>query len=127
MNLIVIFPELSLRPDLRAFHGSEIPIIFGTYNQSPIAPTPTEVSFARFLQSAWVAFARDPKQGLIDLGWPKYDPNTASLVQLGNSANATGTVFTTPDSLDILCPNMTFLVDALAGFTALQALGALNK
>ncbi len=122
--LLAVFPSISLQPELRAFHGSEIPIIFGTYNQSPIAPTAVQVSFSKFMQSAWVGFARNPKQGLINLGWPKYNPNTASIAQLGNPANATGSVLTTPHLMDIFCQNTTFFVNALPGFSALQALGA---
>ena len=117
-----IFPNLSLRPELRAFHGSEIPIIFGTYNNSPIAPIPTEIEFSRYIQSVWVGFARNPKEGLTELGWPKYNPATASLAQLGGPANATGVVFTNPDNIDILCPNTSFWIDTLRGILALPSM-----
>lgn len=119
LNPLAIFPDLSLLPEIRASHGSELPLIFGTYNQSTIPATPTEISLARFLQSAWVGFARNPKEGLINLGWPAYNPNTESLALLGNLANATGTVFTDPGISDILCPNSTFLLNALLGFSSL--------
>jgi carboxylesterase type B len=116
-SLVAVFPNLSLLPALetRAFHGSDIPIIFGTYTQSPLAATPTEIAFSKYIQSVWVGFARDPKQGLIDLGWPEYDPSTASLVELGGPSNRTGATFTDPALLEVLCSNQDFLRDTLAG------------
>lgn len=70
---------------------------------------------SKFIQSAWVEFARDPKQGLIDLGWPEYNPNTVSVAELGSPANQTGAVFTNVDILQELCSNTSVLLDALAG------------
>jgi hypothetical protein len=99
-----IFPDISTSPELRAFHASEIPIVFGTYNSSPFGPpTGPEISLSRYVQDAWVTFARDPQQGLSNFGWPKYNPNTASLVQIGNSANQTGVIFAQGNSFDGGC------------------------
>jgi carboxylesterase type B len=99
-----IFPDISTFPELRAFHSSEIPIVFGTYNSSPFGPpTGPEISLSRYVQDAWVTFARDPQQGLSNFGWPKYNPNTASLVQIGNSDNQTGVIFAHGDSFDGGC------------------------
>ncbi|KAF9463608.1 Alpha/Beta hydrolase protein [Collybia nuda] len=99
-----IFPDISTRPDLRAYHSSEIPIVFGTYNSS-LGPPPTaaEVTLSKYVQSAWVAFARNPAQGLRDFGWPVYDPNAATLVQLGGFFNQTGATFAPPALLDFTC------------------------
>ncbi|KAF9012650.1 carboxylesterase [Cyathus striatus] len=84
-----IFPDLSTLPSLRAYHASEIPLIFGTVTVPfpNIAPTPEELALSKYIQSAWVAFARDPVNGLIEFGWPLYDPSTPTLVQIGNRAN----------------------------------------
>lgn len=103
--IIAIFPDISTRPDLRAYHASEITLVFGSYNESfPAIPsTPTEVALSRFVQSAWVAFARDPQKGLLDFGWPMYDPNTNTLAQIGNPANQTGIVFTSGTQIDLTC------------------------
>ena len=100
-----IFPDLSTRPDLRAYHSSEIPIVFGTYNSSAfsVAPTTNEIALSEYVQSAWVAFARDPVNGLINFGWPTYNPTTSTLVQLGNAGNETGVVFTTGTAFDSGC------------------------
>ncbi|PPQ92423.1 hypothetical protein CVT25_008644 [Psilocybe cyanescens] len=103
-----IFPNISPRPDLRAYHASEIPIAFGTYNttSASIPPTPNEIALSKYVQAAWVAFARNPSQGLVNFGWPLYDPATTSLVQLGNPSNLTGIVLTSGSLLDTTCGNV---------------------
>uniref|UniRef100_A0A8H7Y3H9 Carboxylic ester hydrolase n=1 Tax=Psilocybe cubensis TaxID=181762 RepID=A0A8H7Y3H9_PSICU len=107
-QLQAIFPDLTTRPELRAYHSTEIPLVFGTYNASTlgIPATPTEMALSRYMQSAWVAFARDPTEGLLNFGWPLYNPNTTSLAQLGNIANATGVVFTKANLIDFGCNNV---------------------
>ncbi|KAF8161400.1 carboxylesterase [Crassisporium funariophilum] len=105
-----IFPDISTRPDLRAYHASEIPLVFGTYNGSAIPATPNEIALSKYVQGAWVAFARNPAQGLINFGWPLYNPNTTSLAQLGNVANATGVVFTQGALTDFACADQAGLI-----------------
>lgn len=101
---LAVFPDISSRSDLRAFHSSEIPIVFGTASLSPFgSPTAAENQLSAFVQSAWVAFARNPSQGLVNLGWPQYNPETDTLVILGGSSNATGISFTSGDSYDSGC------------------------
>ncbi|KDR75551.1 hypothetical protein GALMADRAFT_68919 [Galerina marginata CBS 339.88] len=115
-----VFPDISSRPDLRAYHASEIPIVFGTYNTSTLAPpTSNEVALSKYVQAAWVAFARNPSQGLLNFGWPLYNPATASLAQLGNTANATGASFTQGALVDLTCgaaPQLVAFSNQLLGF-----------
>ncbi|KAH0588689.1 hypothetical protein H2248_004496 [Termitomyces sp. 'cryptogamus'] len=80
-----VFPDISPRPDIRAYHASELPVVFGTMPD----PSATEEALSRFVQSAWVAFARNSAQGLVDIGWPQYSPNTTTLAQIGNAFNQT--------------------------------------
>jgi len=89
---------------MRAYHFSEVPIVFGTYNSSvfPFAPTAAEVALSSYMQTAWVAFARDPVNGLNSFGWPTYNPSTASLVELGG-ANPSGAVFSSSIPFDAGC------------------------
>ncbi|KAL4931788.1 Alpha/Beta hydrolase protein [Aspergillus undulatus] len=70
------FPNLSPTTWIGAYHTSEIPMIFGTYNMTtlPSPSTPNEVEASRYIQGAWVAFARDPENGLIEYGWPQFSP-----------------------------------------------------
>ncbi|KAF8161401.1 Alpha/Beta hydrolase protein [Crassisporium funariophilum] len=98
-----VFPDISTRSELRAYHAAEIPLVFGTYNSSTIPATPAEIALSRFIQGAWVAFARDPKQGLLSVGWPQYDPTTATLALLGNPVNQSGVVFTQGSLVDFAC------------------------
>ncbi|KAF9012652.1 carboxylesterase, partial [Cyathus striatus] len=93
-----IFPDISVRPDLRCYHASDIPMVFGTFTDPfpNVSSTPTEVSLSKYMQSAWVSFARDPQKGLIEFG----------LVQLGNLANQTGAVFGLGSLLDSSCSNI---------------------
>lgn len=110
--LAAIFPGVSTRQDLRAFHSSEIPIVFGTYNlTSPTeSPSTTEITLSRYMQRAWVAFARNPIHGLIDFGWPLYNPNTTTLAQLGGITNQTGVAFTRGNLTDSPCADQNFLI-----------------
>ena len=50
-----------------------------------------------------MAFARDPVNGLINHGWPTYNPAASTLAQLGNIGNETGVVFTTGTMFDGGC------------------------
>ncbi|KAH9485684.1 Acetylcholinesterase [Psilocybe cubensis] len=111
-----VFPNISPRPDTRAYHLAEIPIIFGTYRtiNPSILITPNEIALSKYMQGAWVAFARNPGRGLIDYGWPLYDATTNTTVVLGNFVNPTGMEFTKGTILDSTCGNITQLLDFAA-------------
>jgi carboxylesterase type B len=114
-SFLAVFRDISLRPDLRAYHSSELPIVFGTYNQTTtVAKTPKEMALSRYMQSAWVAFARDPQKGLSNFGWPTYDPTSNSLIQLGNFFNPSSAAFGRGDQLDLVCSK----IDTLAAISA---------
>lgn len=51
-----------------ASHGAEIPQVFGTYD--PDGASEEQRDSSAYIQGAWAAFAKDPKQGL-----RKYAPN----------------------------------------------------
>jgi carboxylesterase type B len=60
-------------PWLGAYHASELPLVFGTYgltepegSQFPYeVPTENEAAVSAYMQGAWVAFAKDPVNGLM--------------------------------------------------------------
>ncbi|KAF5354809.1 hypothetical protein D9756_005707 [Leucocoprinus leucothites] len=115
-----VFRDISTRPDLRAWHASELSIVFGTYNQSKEIPkTQDEVALSRYMQSAWVAFARDPQHGLSNFGWPKYDPATQSLVQLGNFFNRSSATFGSVKEIDFTCDRVQTLASIAAQVNSL--------
>lgn len=69
------------------FVSGEIPQIWGTAetwggNKLGGPNTPEEAAFSRYIQRAWATFAKDPINGLSSLGWPKYNLNENTLVQL---------------------------------------------
>ncbi|KAG6874254.1 hypothetical protein C0993_012676, partial [Termitomyces sp. T159_Od127] len=109
-----VFPDISTRPELRAYHTSEIPLVFGTMP----APTSAEVALSKFVQRAWVAFARDPKQGLLNLGWPGYSPFTPTLALIGGSINPTGLSFTFTSLVDSQCGLTSTLLSTISDLEA---------
>ncbi|KAG8816754.1 hypothetical protein FRC17_000202, partial [Serendipita sp. 399] len=72
------FPTIS-PPPLRAYHVSDLLILFGTsQGRSPTAPPPTalEQEATAYMQKAYSAFIRDPASGLLALGWSRYTGTT---------------------------------------------------
>lgn len=66
--------NLRLYPTSGAYHGSEVPLLFGTAGLiSGIPNDDPESQVAHYISSAWVAFAADPKNGLTAFGWPRYN------------------------------------------------------
>jgi cholinesterase len=67
------FPNVNPFPWLGAYHASELPLVFGTYgltepegSQFPYeVPTENEAAVSAYMQGAWVAFAKDPVNGLM--------------------------------------------------------------
>ncbi|KIK65951.1 hypothetical protein GYMLUDRAFT_239625 [Collybiopsis luxurians FD-317 M1] len=120
-----IFPNISPIPQLRAYHTSEIPLVFGTYNTSAnatsIPSTSIEIALSQVMQRVWVSFAQDPKNGLPSIGWPVYDPEDASIATLGNYQNNTGWSFTQSRIIDALCSNITFFDEIFAQVGGLLA------
>ncbi|KAL2223035.1 carboxylesterase family protein [Thermoascus aurantiacus ATCC 26904] len=104
------FSNLSPVPWLGAYHSSEVPIVLGTYDLSPLAVddpssvTPEEVRVSRYMQGAWVAFAKDPWNGLAGgrYRWPLFDPNKETLINLALN-NSDTAVFTSASAWDSHC------------------------
>ncbi|KAK6819249.1 hypothetical protein RU639_008242 [Aspergillus parasiticus] len=86
--------SLSPTPWLGAYHSSDVPIVFGTYNKTTIQPSssPAEVAASKYIQGAWVAFAKDPWNGLSNYGWPQFTSQNRSLVNLALDNRATATI-----------------------------------
>jgi carboxylesterase type B len=95
------FPNLAPLDWMRSFHSSELPMVFGT---SPLLgpDTDVEIETSRYMQDAWVAFAKDPVNGLSEYGWPTYNPEEETLVELGLDGN-TQAVFVDGNQYDEAC------------------------
>ncbi|KAF7592161.1 hypothetical protein BBP40_000648 [Aspergillus hancockii] len=85
------FSSLSPTTWLGAYHSSDIPIVLGSYNKttSQIPSSPSEVAASKYIQGAWVAFAKDPWDGLHEYGWPQFTAENQSLINLGATAEIT--------------------------------------
>lgn len=82
--------------------AGDLPMVFGTSDL--LGPnTALEKQTSEYMQGAWVAFAKDPENGLKDqYAWPTYETETDSLVQLGYEGNAEA-VFAKGDAYDGDC------------------------
>lgn len=84
------FPNLQFGLDLKAYHSSEIPEVWGTYplsNQYGQA-TSDEINLSKYMQHAWANFAKNPSGGP---GWPKLGSNGGvELGVLGGKNNTAG-------------------------------------
>ena len=100
------WPNLRLYASSRAYHTSETSVVFGTMEElSGDANTDLEVEVSRYMQHAWTTFARDPLHGLQSLGWPRYDPNGNTLIQLGNGEEAAPS-YVSPSKYDSICAKL---------------------
>lgn len=70
-----------------AYHSSELPMLMGTYDDFRGAGTPFEAQTSQVMQDFYLAFVRDPQDGMSDRGWPKYSDG---LVGIFGGADAAG-------------------------------------
>ncbi|ORX94929.1 Alpha/Beta hydrolase protein [Clohesyomyces aquaticus] len=89
------YPNLNPFEWLGAYHGSDIPLIFGTYglpmsnNLGNASAFEAEVS--RTMQDHIIAFARDPYHGPQKMGWSPLnanEPNGGKLIRFGAGGKA---------------------------------------
>lgn len=90
------------------YHGSEIPLVFGTYRREKV--TPHQVALSRYIQTAWANFAKAPAIGP---GWPAALSASDSVMNLGSGNSSNGTLVS-PSIINKLCNQLT-LVDAVIG------------
>ncbi|OAA58117.1 cholinesterase precursor [Niveomyces insectorum RCEF 264] len=96
-----------LYPTSGAYHGVDLHMIFGA--SADVSGLPTSApqrQLTRVMQTAWHAFCADPHHGLARLGWPHFDPNGDTLVQLGLD-NVPKAQFTRPSVYDAPCSTIT--------------------
>jgi hypothetical protein len=58
-----------------AYHSSELPLIFGTWQVYGGPGTPFEGTVSAHWQDLYLEFMNDPVRGLSRMGWPAYNPN----------------------------------------------------
>jgi cholinesterase len=73
------WPNQAISPTAGAYHGSEVPIVFGTAEYlTGTKNTPDEVAVMKTIGHAWAEFAKDPVNGLQKLNWPVFDESSES-------------------------------------------------
>ncbi|KAM0193526.1 hypothetical protein ACHAPI_007595 [Fusarium lateritium] len=76
-----------LYPSSGAYHGVDLHMIFGaSQDVSGIAPSADQEKLTKMMQHAWYSFSDDPWSGLAQLGWPEFDPNRETLIELGKGS-----------------------------------------
>ena len=81
-------------------------MLFGNSGDvSGIASTDAQLRLTEVMQSAWVAFARDPVGGLAKFGWPMFAPGEETLVRLGYE-NSVVPDFVRPEVYSWNCSNV---------------------
>lgn len=88
-----LFPNLNPLSWTGAWHGEDIPLIFGTYDlvQGVGNVTPVEAQTSRAMQDHVLAFARDPYNGPKKLGWQPLNTSAAQggkLIRFGADGKA---------------------------------------
>jgi len=96
-----------LYPTSGAYHGTELHMILGgSEDASGLPQTVAQKDMVKLFQRALAAFVEDPKNGLTRLGWPRYDAERESLIELavGNQPRVT---FAKPEKYERSCANIT--------------------
>ncbi|KAF1947361.1 carboxylesteras-like protein [Clathrospora elynae] len=92
-----------LYPTSGAYHGTELHMILGgSQDASGLAASQAQKDTSKLFQRAVAAFAEDPKSGLSQLGWPQFNPETKSWIEIavGNKPRVT---FANPHKYDKTC------------------------
>jgi hypothetical protein len=79
-----------LYDDSGAYHGSDIPMLFGSGEEvTGIPNSELQEKYSNYMGATWVAFASDPRHGLEKQGWPAFDASSKFSVyrDLGVDAN----------------------------------------
>jgi cholinesterase len=96
------FEELRLltgNDGMAAYHGAELSVLFGT---SVGGKDGKARKLGKYIRKVWAAFAKNPREGLAEIGWPEYDVEEKSLVRLGLNGK-TGTHLANSKIYDDAC------------------------
>ncbi|KAJ5664571.1 hypothetical protein N7507_005302 [Penicillium longicatenatum] len=69
------FSNISPLRWMGAFHGSDMPMVFGTYSISRGGGSAFEALVSEKIQDYFLEFIKDPVQGPKNAGWPAFDPS----------------------------------------------------
>lgn len=93
-----------LYPTSGAYHGTELHMILGSSEDaSGIPATQVQKDTAKLFQRAVAVFVADPTDGLLNAGWPQFDPVRKSWVEIA-VGNRPAITFADPAEYDGTCP-----------------------
>ncbi|KAB8275855.1 Alpha/Beta hydrolase protein [Aspergillus minisclerotigenes] len=96
------FTNISPEVGLGAYHTSELPLLFGTSGiYGPDSHFEKAVSVK--MQDLWVAFAKDPEDGLVHQGWPKAASTDGKVMILADSDSNTVSTVMAERAIDDAC------------------------
>lgn len=108
-------PSVSPKPWLGAYHASELPMIFGTYddyradmNNGTMEKAAQNISHA--MQDAWLAFMTAGARGLEERGWPRYTGAMTGQIRMFG-VNDTAVMTGSAADEDALCPKVAETLD----------------
>jgi cholinesterase len=95
-----------LYPASGAYHGTELHMILGgSQDASGLPMSQEQRETSSLFQQAIAAFAEDPQNGLSQFGWPRFDPETESWIEIA-MGNKPEVSFARPDEYDKRCPEI---------------------
>ncbi|XXG95525.1 hypothetical protein Hte_001789 [Hypoxylon texense] len=77
------FTNISPRPWQRAYHNSDLPLIFGTHSWFRSTSTTLEEKVSKAWQELYVVFAEQGPEGLRRLGWESLDAGKGIIIGTG--------------------------------------------
>ncbi|KAI1497529.1 para-nitrobenzyl esterase [Biscogniauxia marginata] len=77
------FPNISPRPWMRAYHSSELPLIFGTHWWFRGPSTALEEKISKVWQELYIVFAEEGPDGLRKLGWEESSKGKGIIIGSG--------------------------------------------
>ncbi|KAI1380510.1 para-nitrobenzyl esterase [Hypoxylon crocopeplum] len=77
------FPNISPRPWQRAYHSSDLPLVFGTHSWFRGPSTDLEKKVSKAWQELYVVFAEEGLVGLRKLGWQESNEGKGIIIGIG--------------------------------------------
>lgn len=105
--------DTRLYPTSGAYHGSELHMILGGAEDASSLPMePAQRDTVKLVQKAVAAFTEDPKEGLLELGWPVFESGRESWGEIAKWDRAE-VRFVRPETFDAACVDV--VMGALQG------------
>ena len=78
------YPIIDGSTKYRAFHGAEVPYVFGTLDRFDIDARDKDIEFSEKMMKIWTNFAKTGNPSFEDFLWPEFNSKTNEYVILGD-------------------------------------------